>query len=130
LKRSLKFGAAFSTLSKDAVLRDDLRGPHRAAAGRGPEVSLSILCSRERVCKTAGETILARNGVIRNIVNMGIIQLPSKMKSFGETYYQGHYFLIRFYSSPYVLQDIGKVFKLDPRLIRYHFVKLGTKYVA
>ena len=83
------------------------------------------LCS---VARLAGNTILERNGVIRGIVNMGVMQLPQRMKSFKASYIEGHYFLLRFYSGPYVIRDIKRVLKMDPRLIRYNVVKLGSKY--
>jgi len=80
-----------------------------------------------RVARLAGNTILQRNGVIRHIVNLGVLQLPQKIRAFKTSHVDGHYFLLRFYAGPYVIQDIKQSLKLDPRLLRVNVVKLGAK---
>ena len=82
------------------------------------------------IARITGRTILNRNGVIRNIVNMGLLQLPQKTKAHSSIHVEGHYFLMRFYSGPSVIRDIARHLKLDPRMIRHNVVKLGDEYVS
>jgi ribosomal protein S6 len=81
------------------------------------------------VARIAGNTILESNGVIRNIVNMGLIQLPQRMRANRVAHYEGHYFLIRFYSNPFVIKDVRRHLNMDPRMIRHFFVQLGESYL-
>jgi len=81
-----------------------------------------------RVARIAGRTILSRNGVIRNIVYMGEMQLPQEIKKHGARHILGHYFLMRFYGAPYLVKDLGRHLALDPRTLRHNVIKLGDKY--
>jgi ribosomal protein S6 len=80
------------------------------------------------IARIAGRTILNRNGVIRNLRNLGLMQLPQRARAHSAYHLEGHYFLMRFYSSPYVVRDIGRHLRLDPRMIRHHVVKFGDRY--
>ena len=85
------------------------------------------MTNQRSIARIAGQVVLNRNGVIRNIVNMGVLQLPQRMKAHSAQHFEGHYFLMRFYSGPYVLRDIARHLKMDPRMIRHSVVKLGEQ---
>jgi ribosomal protein S6 len=82
------------------------------------------MCS---VARIAGHTILNRNGVIRDVKNMGVMQLPQRTRAHSAYHVEGHYFLMRFYSSPYVVKDIARHLRMDPRMVRHNVVKLGDQ---
>ena len=69
-----------------------------------------------------------RNGVIRDMVNLGVLQLPQRTRAHSAWHVAGHYFTMRFYSSPYVLKDIDRHLRVDPRMVRHNVIKLGSEY--
>jgi ribosomal protein S6 len=82
------------------------------------------------IARIAGRTILNRNGVIRNLRNLGLLQLPQRARAHNAYHLEGYYFLMRFYSSPYVIRDIARHLRMDPRMIQHNVVKLGDEYVS
>jgi ribosomal protein S6 len=58
------------------------------------------------------------------------MQLPQRTKSHNAWHYEGFYFLMRFYAGPFILKDIDRHLKVDPRMVRFNVVKLGEKYVV
>jgi len=64
------------------------------------------------------------------MVNLGVMQLPQRMKAHSAYHSEGHYFLLRFYSGPFVIRDIRRHLRMDPRMIRHNVVKLGEEYIA
>jgi small subunit ribosomal protein S6 len=62
------------------------------------------------------------------MVNLGVMQLPQKKRAHSAQHIIGHYFLMRFYGSPYVVKDIARHLRMDPRMIQHNVIKLGTGY--
>jgi len=93
-------------------------------------VTKDALTLMSSIARIAGRTILNRNGVIRNLRNLGLLQLPQRARAHSAYHLEGHYFLMRFYSSPYVIRDIARHLSMDPRMIRHNVVKLGDGYVT
>lgn len=81
----------------------------------------------KEIAKTTGNIILAANGVVRGITNWGTFLLPKPQRKQGAIYTHGHYFLLRFDSSARTQHIIRRTLGLDPRMIRYSVVKMGSK---
>ncbi|KAK5138765.1 hypothetical protein LTR32_007750, partial [Rachicladosporium monterosium] len=79
------------------------------------------------ITKTTGNIVLSRGGVIRGITNWGTFLLPKPARKQGAIYNQGHYFILRFDSSAQTQHAIRRTLGLDPRMIRYSVVKMGSK---
>ncbi|KAK5136948.1 hypothetical protein LTR08_001455 [Meristemomyces frigidus] len=80
-----------------------------------------------RIAKTTGNIILSSGGVVRGITNWGTFLLPKPARKQGAIYNQGHYFLLRFDSSAKTQHAVRRTLGLDPRMIRYSVVKMGSK---
>lgn len=81
-----------------------------------------------RIAKTAGRIVLEQNGVVRGVSNWGTFLLPKPAKKLQSTHHYGHHFIMRFDSSSRTQHSLRKTMSLDPRLIRYSIVKMGTKF--
>lgn len=81
-----------------------------------------------RIARTAGNQVLTAGGVVRGITNWGTFLLPKPARKQGATYHNGHYFIMRFDSSAKTQHAVKRTLGLDPRLIRYSMVKVGTKF--
>jgi small subunit ribosomal protein S6 len=69
--------------------------------------------------------VIQNAGVVRGITNWGPFSLPRMgVRANQATHSVGHYFVIRFDSSPKVQDDIRKMMKIDPRVIRCGLVKI------
>ncbi|TKA68141.1 hypothetical protein B0A55_06947 [Friedmanniomyces simplex] len=79
------------------------------------------------ITKTTGNIVLSRGGVIRGITNWGTFLLPKAARKQGAIYNQGHYFILRFDSSAQTQHAVRRTLGLDPRMIRYSVVKMGSK---
>ncbi|KAF1352939.1 37S ribosomal protein Mrp17 [Lizonia empirigonia] len=82
----------------------------------------------KEIAKTAGKIVLERNGVVRGVSNWGTFLLPKPAKKLQSTHHYGHHFIMRFDSSSRTQHSLRKTMSLDPRLIRYSIVKMGTKF--
>ncbi|KAF1922875.1 37S ribosomal protein Mrp17 [Didymella exigua CBS 183.55] len=82
----------------------------------------------KEIAKTAGKIVLERNGVVRGVSNWGTFLLPKAMKKLQTTHHYGHYFIMRFDASARAQHSLRKTMSLDPRMIRYSIVKMGTKF--
>ena len=81
-----------------------------------------------RIARTAGNQVLTAGGVVRGITNWGTFLLPKPARKQGATYHNGHYFIMRFDSSAKTQHAVKRTLGLDPRMIRYSMVKVGTKF--
>lgn len=80
-----------------------------------------------RIARTAGNQVLTAGGVVRGLTNWGTFLLPKPARKQGATYHNGHYFIMRFDSSAKTQHAVKRTLGLDPRMIRYSMVKVGTK---
>ncbi|KAK5167580.1 uncharacterized protein LTR77_007279 [Saxophila tyrrhenica] len=80
-----------------------------------------------RIAKTTGNQILSSGGVVRGITNWGTFLLPKPARKAGTTYHQGQYFILRFDSSAKTQHAVRRTLGLDPRMIRFSVVKMGSK---
>lgn len=53
--------------------------------------------------------------------------LPKPARKQGATYREGHYFILRFDSSAKTQHTVRRTLGLDPRMIRYSVVQMGSK---
>ncbi|KAK5731035.1 hypothetical protein LTR15_000973 [Elasticomyces elasticus] len=86
-----------------------------------------LMFLRQQIAKTTGNIILSRGGVIRGITNWGTFLLPKPARKQGAIYDQGHYFILRFDSGAQTQHAVRRTLGLDPRMIRYSVVKMGSK---
>jgi small subunit ribosomal protein S6 len=59
--------------------------------------------------------------------NWGISSLPKRIRVHQATYHEGHHFVMRYDASSKVQDDVRKTLSLDPRMIRFGSVKIGSK---
>lgn len=81
----------------------------------------------KEIAKTTGNIVLSAGGVVRGITNWGTFLLPKPARKQGATYSTGHYFILRFDSSAKTQHSVRRTLGLDPRMIRYSVVKMGSK---
>jgi small subunit ribosomal protein S6 len=111
----------------------------RSAPGAASTRSKSTLSPRQhrlhqspfntayRIARTAGNQVLSAGGVVRGLTNWGTFLLPKPARKQGALYHNGHYFIMRFDSSAKTQHAVKRTLGLDPRMIRYSMVKVGTK---
>lgn len=80
-----------------------------------------------RITRTTGNIVLSAGGVVRGITNWGTFMLPKPARKQGATYREGHYFILRFDSSAKTQHTVKRTLGLDPRMIRYSVVQMGSK---
>ncbi|KAK4992267.1 hypothetical protein LTR66_001245 [Elasticomyces elasticus] len=80
----------------------------------------------KELVKSTGTQILNAGGVVRGITNWGIFQLPKPRRHHGVLYNRGHYFIMRFDSSPRTQHMVRKTLHSDVRMLKYGFVKMGS----
>ncbi|KAK5117798.1 hypothetical protein LTR85_008773 [Meristemomyces frigidus] len=80
----------------------------------------------KEIAKTTGNIILSAGGVVRGITNWGTFLLPKPARKQGAIYNQGHYFILRFDSGAKTQHAVRRTLGLDPRMIRYSVVKMGS----
>jgi small subunit ribosomal protein S6 len=112
---------------------------NRSARDVASTRSKSTLCPRHhhlpqspfntiyRIARTAGNQVLSAGGVVRGLTNWGTFLLPKPARKQGALYHNGHYFIMRFDSSAKTQHAVKRTLGLDPRMIRYSMVKVGTK---
>lgn len=87
----------------------------------------SLVNTTDRIARTAGNQVLSAGGVVRGLTNWGTFLLPKPARKQGALYHNGHYFIMRFDSSAKTQHAVKRTLGLDPRMIRYSMVKVGTK---
>ena len=80
-----------------------------------------------RIAITAGNIILNANGVVRGVTDWGTFTLPKPVRKLGTKYAVGHHFILRFDSNARTQHAVKRALSLDPRIIRYGVVKMGSK---
>jgi small subunit ribosomal protein S6 len=78
------------------------------------------------IAYTAGLQVLRSGGVVRGITNWGQFRLPRPTVKHQSQYSTGYHFIMRFDSSASVQISIRRTLGLDPRMIRFSVVKLGS----
>ena len=63
---------------------------------------------------------------MRGITNWGTFLLPKPLRRHNALHNSGHYFIVRFDSSARTQHAVRRTLGLDPRMIRYSVVKMGT----
>jgi len=81
----------------------------------------------KEIATIVGSQVLQAGGVVRGISNWGAFRLPKPVTRHQSRYQQGHYFIVRFDSSSQTQDSVQRTLKLDPRMIRYSVIKLGSK---
>ncbi|ORX81710.1 30S ribosomal protein S6 [Basidiobolus meristosporus CBS 931.73] len=76
--------------------------------------------------KTATQ-VMERGGVVRGFENMGEQALPYRMKRHQTYHSEGRYWLMHFDANPNTLTTMDAKLRVDPRVIRHTFIKLGSK---
>lgn len=79
------------------------------------------------IARSTGNIVLNSGGVVRGITNWGTFLLPKPARKQGAIYNEGHYFILRFDSSAKTQHMVRRTLGLDPRMIRYSVVKMGSK---
>jgi len=79
-----------------------------------------------RIAKAAGSIILNNGGVVRGITNWGVFLLPKPARKLQSIHHTGHHFIMRFDSSAKTQHALRRTMGLDPRLIKYSVVRLGS----
>jgi small subunit ribosomal protein S6 len=84
--------------------------------------------SHDSICRTAGSLVLQRGGVIRGITNWGVFHMPKPTKGSkgGTRHHIGHYFVMRFDSNAPTQHAVRRTLGLEPRMLRFSVVKLGS----
>ncbi|KAH0287662.1 ribosomal protein S6 [Aureobasidium namibiae CBS 147.97] len=84
------------------------------------------LAEVREIAKTTGNIVLNSGGVVRGITNWGVFHLPKPMRKNTVTHNTGHYFVVRFDSSARTQHAVRRTLGLDPRMLRYSVVKMGS----
>lgn len=79
-----------------------------------------------RIARTAGLQVIRAGGVVRGFTNWGPFRLPRPITKHQAKYSTGHHFIMRFDSAAPVQQEIRRSLGLDPRMVRFAVVKLGS----
>ncbi|KAL1921465.1 mitochondrial 37S ribosomal protein bS6m [Calcarisporiella thermophila] len=77
--------------------------------------------------KTSTTYILDRGGVVRGFQNWGERELPHRIKRHQQKHSDGLYWVMQFDSNPQIVQELTRKMRVDPRVLRHTFIKLGTK---
>ncbi|KAJ8118637.1 hypothetical protein ONZ43_g3954 [Nemania bipapillata] len=85
----------------------------------------SPLSSHNRIVLAAGQLVLQQKGVIRGLQNWGEFSLPKATSVHQMRHTTGYYFAMRFDASVATQEDVRKMLRLDPRMIRHSSVRLG-----
>ncbi|KAH8704066.1 37S ribosomal protein Mrp17 [Talaromyces proteolyticus] len=81
----------------------------------------------KEIAKNAGVQVLRSGGVVRGYTNWGTFTLPRPTTKHQARYSEGWHFIMRFDASGPVQAAVRRTLSLDPRMIRFSVVKLGTK---
>ncbi|TKA69552.1 hypothetical protein B0A49_05736 [Cryomyces minteri] len=80
----------------------------------------------KEIARTTGNIVLNAGGVVRGITNWGTFPLPKPLRKHQTLHHTGHYFIMRFDSSARAQHAVRRTLGLDPRMIRYSVVKMGS----
>ena len=80
-----------------------------------------------RIARNVGLQVLHSGGVVRGYTNWGPFRLPKPTTKHQARHAEGYHFIVRFDSSAPVQKAIRRTLGLDPRMIRFSVVKLGSK---
>ncbi|KAF2962972.1 hypothetical protein GQX73_g10605 [Xylaria multiplex] len=83
------------------------------------------LAEVREIVLAAGQLVLKQKGVIRGLQNWGEFSLPKAISVHQMRHTTGYYFAMRFDASVSTQEDVRKMLRLDPRMIRHSSVKLG-----
>jgi len=73
-----------------------------------------------------GKLILQSGGVIRDISNWGVFDLPRPIRRHYTTIQRGHHFVMMYDANPQTHQQIRTNMALEPRVMRATHVRLGN----
>ncbi|GAP88823.1 putative 30S ribosomal protein s6 [Rosellinia necatrix] len=73
----------------------------------------------------AGQLVLRQKGVIRGVQNWGEFSLPKPTSLHQARHSTGYYFAMRFDASVSTQEEVRKMLRHDPRMIRHSSVRLG-----
>ncbi|KAL1988958.1 hypothetical protein VTN96DRAFT_6947 [Rasamsonia emersonii] len=79
------------------------------------------------IARNAGLQVLRSGGVVRGYTNWGTFRLPKPTTKHQARYTEGHHFIMRFDASGPVQAAVRRTLSLDPRMIRFAVIKLGSK---
>ncbi|MCJ1302737.1 hypothetical protein MMC08_005541 [Hypocenomyce scalaris] len=80
----------------------------------------------KEIARTTGALILNSGGVVRGITNWGVFLLTGPTRKHQARHERGHHFIMRFDTSVEGQIGVRKLLSLDPRMVRFSVVKLGT----
>ena len=78
------------------------------------------------IARSCGMTVLGGGGVVRSLKNWNTLLLPRRVRKHQTYYDRGHYFQMRFDCSPATQRSLRNVLGLDPRMIKFSCVRLGS----
>lgn len=79
------------------------------------------------VAQTVGKLVIGNRGIVRRIISLGPRYLPKLFRKDQEIHFQGSYFTMLFDSSPSVQNELTRILKNDPRVLRSTIFKVPTK---
>ncbi|KAI0912906.1 37S ribosomal protein Mrp17 [Ustulina deusta] len=85
----------------------------------------SSLAEVREIVLAAGQLVLQQKGVIRGLQNWGEFSLPKAVSAHQMRHTTGYYFAMRFDASVSTQEEVRKMLRFDPRMIRHSSVKLG-----
>ncbi|KAI1172962.1 37S ribosomal protein Mrp17 [Nemania sp. FL0916] len=88
------------------------------------------LAEVREIVLAAGQLVLKQKGVIRGLANWGEFSLPKATTLNAMRHTTGYYFAMRFDSSVATQEEIRKILRSDPRMIRHSSVRLGDGKLA
>lgn len=71
--------------------------------------------------------MIGNRGIVRRIISLGPRYLPKLFRKDQEIHFQGSYFTMLFDSSPSVQNELTRILKNDPRVLRSTIFKVPTK---
>ncbi|KAI1114636.1 37S ribosomal protein Mrp17 [Nemania sp. NC0429] len=83
------------------------------------------LAEVREIVLAAGQLVLQQKGVIRGLQNWGEFSLPRAISVHQMRHTTGYYFAMRFDASVSTQEEVRKMLRLDPRMIRHSSVRLG-----
>ncbi|CAZ85342.1 unnamed protein product [Tuber melanosporum] len=90
-------------------------------------VRTSSLNEIKEIAKSAGMTVLQNGGVVRGYTYWEKLMLPTRRRAHLVYHTHGQYFIMRFDSNSPTQHLIQRTLRLDPRMISFSVVKMGTK---
>ncbi|EPY49706.1 ribosomal protein subunit Mrp17 [Schizosaccharomyces cryophilus OY26] len=79
------------------------------------------------VARNCGKAVLDSKGVVVDIESMGLKELAKPVKKLNNKHNFGYWWSMSFYSSPTVQQELQRILRLEPTVLRYTFLKKSDK---